>query len=132
MIRRIIDRAPLTFGWAATAACAFLGTYFSADQHWTAGLWAAGGVLVLVWSCLYMCRAKYRADHYRELLSFHEWATGTLFVVRDKDGRYWSFTVAQLRYSGDLLYDSPAAAAIYNAEWLVKGDTGGRSAEGSR
>jgi hypothetical protein len=120
VIRGIIRRAPLTLGWAATAACAFLGAYLSTDASMTGGLWAAGGSLALVGGCLGLYRAKYRASRHRELVAFHEWSTRTLFVVRDKDGRYWQWSVAQLRYAGDLLYDEPAAAAIYNHEWLVK------------
>lgn len=125
MIRGIIRRAPLTFGWAASAACAFLGTYFSSNATLTGGLWAAGGFLALVGGCLSLYRAKCRASRHRELVAFHEWSTRTLVVVRDKDGRYWQWSVAQLRYAGDLLYDEPAAAAVYNHEWLAQEVTHG-------
>lgn len=120
MIRRFFNRAPLTFGWVACGLCAFLGARFSADQAVTGAVWSGGAFVILGVSVGVWWRVHNRRRHYRADCEFREWAQHTLLVVRDKDDQTWSFTVAELRNAGDLLWDIPTAAALYNAEWLVK------------
>lgn len=142
MIHRLIQRAPSTFGWAATAICAFIGTYFSGNHTITAGMWAAGGILLLVVGCGYLYKGRHEyntvmreLDDERFALSMGRRAPWIMLTITEQDGTIHASTLAQLLadttpQGRDKIWNEPLIAALWYLDpdgTYVKADHGDAS-----